>query len=104
MHVNKAIETSINEETSSSHLKFLINFLKKDYKLEEIKNNFKIFTAEESVKVENFIKDLYYKIKDLSDKLKINEDNILEICNKYDISIKERTVKKQRTNKRKKKK
>ncbi|KAL6592851.1 hypothetical protein U3516DRAFT_852760 [Neocallimastix sp. 'constans'] len=63
MHLNDNIEIGINVGTRNAQLKSLIDFLKK----------------EELEKVENFIKDPYYKIKDLSEELKINESNILEI-------------------------
>jgi len=80
-----------------TELKHLMKSLKKGEKLEEIKDDYvETFTEEELVIINSFVEDEFYKIKDLALQLGLDENIILEICEKVNLGINERKGKKQK--------
>jgi len=80
-----------------SELKHLMKSLKKGEKLEEIKDDYvETFTEEELRIINSFVEDKFYKIKDLALQLGLDENIILEICEKVNLGINERKGKKQK--------
>ncbi|ORY12065.1 hypothetical protein LY90DRAFT_518404 [Neocallimastix californiae] len=79
-------------------LKYLMKSLKKGEKLKEIKDDYKeIFTEEELEIINSFVEDKSYKIKDLALQLDLDEDIILEVCEKVNLDVQERKEKKQKS-------
>jgi predicted transposase/invertase (TIGR01784 family) len=78
-------------------LKYLMKSLKKGEKLKEIKDDYKeIFTEEELEIINCFVEDKSYKIKDLALQLDLDEDIILEVCEKVNLDVQERKEKKRK--------
>ena len=85
------------EGEKKTELKYLMKSLKKGEKLKEIKDDYKeIFTEEELEIINSFVEDKSYKIKDLALQLDLDEDIILEVCEKVNLDVQERKEKKRK--------
>ncbi|KAL6592249.1 PD-XK nuclease family transposase-domain-containing protein [Neocallimastix sp. 'constans'] len=85
------------EGEKKGELKYLMKSLKKGEKLKEIKDDYKeIFTEEELEIINSFVEDKSYKIKDLAIQLDLDENIILEVCEKVNLDVQERKEKKRK--------
>ncbi|KAG4083290.1 hypothetical protein H8356DRAFT_1750007 [Neocallimastix lanati (nom. inval.)] len=88
-------EKEIMDEKSKMEGKYDEGLIKGE-KLKEIKDDYKEIFTEEELEINSFVEDKSYKIKDLALQLDLDEDIILEVCEKVNLDVQERKEKKRK--------